>query len=86
MKTQSIDTHPDIERIQIEGYRKMSFTEKMRCIGAMHRTGRHLALANVRMRYPEADERELQLRAAALMIDADLMRKAFGWDVEKEGY
>jgi hypothetical protein len=86
MKTQSPDTHPDIERIQIEAYRKMSFTEKMRCIGEMHSAGRHFALMNMRNRYPHADERELQLRVAALMIDADLMRKAFGWDVEKEGY
>lgn len=86
MKTQSPDTHPEIERIQIEAYRKMSFTEKMHCIGDMHRTGQHMALMNVRQRYPNANERELKLRAAALMLDADLMKKVFSWDIEKEGY
>jgi hypothetical protein len=86
MKTQSIDTHPDIERIQIEAYRKMSPAEKWRRVEDLNRTLDALALADVRRRHPNANEYECRLRVASRRIPADLMRKAFGWNPEVEGY
>jgi hypothetical protein len=86
MKTQSPDTHPDVERLQIEGHRRMSAAEKFRKIADLNAFLDMLALADVRRRYPEADERECRLRVASRRIPADLMRKAFGWDVEEKGY
>jgi hypothetical protein len=86
MKTQSPDTHPEIERRQIEGYRKMSASEKLKIVEEMTEFVNALVLADVRRRYPDADEQECRLRAASRWLPADLMQKAFGWDVEKEGY
>jgi hypothetical protein len=86
MKTQSPDTSPEAERILIKGYRRMTPREKMQRVLEMNRFGYQLALAGVRRRHPNADERELNLRIASLSIPADLMRKAFGWDPDTEGY
>jgi hypothetical protein len=36
--------------------------------------------SGVRARYPNASEREVFLRAAALRIPRDLMIRAYGWD------
>lgn len=86
MKTQSPDTHPNAEKILIERYRQMSPWEKLRCVQKMNRFTWNLTLADVRERYPDADERERRLRAAARWLEADLMRKAFGWDTREKGY
>ena len=86
MKTQSPDTHPDIEKIQIEGYRRMSAAEKFHKIAELNRFLDMLALADVRRRHPDADEWECRLRVASRRIPADLMKKAFGWDIAEKGY
>ena len=86
MKTLSSDTHPKIEQILIEGYRKMSPTEKWERVRELHLFAEALAMADVRRRYPEADDRECRLRVASRRIPVDLMKKAFGWDVEEKGY
>ena len=85
-KTQSRDTHPEIERLQIEGYRPMSPEEKVRHMAEMMVFLDMLALADVRRRHPEADEWECRLRVASRRVPADLMKKAFGWDVLEQGY
>jgi len=80
------DTHPEIEKILIEGYRKMSPAEKFRCVCEMNQLRERLAASDVRRRHPDVDEREVRLRVASRRIPAELMRKAFGWDPDKEGY
>jgi hypothetical protein len=82
----SPDTDPEAERILIEGYRRMSASEKLKRVGELTELVRSVALADIRRRYPNASPRECQLRLASRWIDADLMRKAFGWDPDKEGY
>lgn len=42
-----------------------------------------MAESGVRSRYPEASEREIFLRAAALRLPRDLMIRAYGWDPER---
>jgi hypothetical protein len=85
MKSRSADTPPEIEQILIEGYRKMPVWRKLRQVQDLNRFVQQLALNDIRRRHPEADERELQLRLASRWIEPELMRKAFGWDPEKEG-
>ena len=80
------DTHPEIEKILIEGYRKMSPAEKLARVSEMNQLLERLAAYDVRQRHPDADEREVRLRVASRRIPAELMRKAFGWDPDKEGY
>jgi hypothetical protein len=41
-----------------------------------------VAESGVRVRYPEASEREIFLRSAALRLPRDLMIRAYGWDPE----
>jgi hypothetical protein len=80
------DTHPEAEKILIEGYRRMSPQEKLRRVEEMNRALRRLAFADVRRRYPDASPREWALRVASRWIEPELMRRAFGWDPDREGY
>ena len=80
------DTHPEIERRMIEAYRRMTPREKMAHVVRLNRLGHQAAMADVRRRYPEADERECALRVASRYISADLMRNAFGWDPDEKGF
>jgi hypothetical protein len=80
------DTHPDIEKRLIEAYRAMSPAERLRRVCSLNEALEQLARADIRRRHPTVTEREVRLRIASRRIPADLMKKAFGWDVEKEGY
>ena len=86
MKTQSIDTSPKIEQILIEGHRKMTATQKFRYLQGMFAAMESMAAAETRSRHPNDTERAIRLRVASRRIPPELMKKAFGWDVEKEGY
>lgn len=85
-KTQARDTTPEVERMLIAAYRNMSPCEKIRCIANLSQACTDMAVAGIRNRYPDADEREVRLRLGALRMDRELMVKAFGWDPIKEGY
>jgi hypothetical protein len=80
------DTHPDIEAMRIEAYRRMTPTQKLEIVCELNKAVRELSLADIRRRHPHADERELMLRLASRTVDPDLLKRAFGWDVEVEGY
>lgn len=80
------DTHPTIDTYLVAGYRNMSHAQKLECVRSLTRAVQELALLDVRRRYPDADERELALRVASRWLDPQLMVRAFGWDVGKEGY
>jgi hypothetical protein len=86
MKTLSPDTSPEIERIMIEGYRKMPAWKKLQQVRELTQLVRQLAMNDVRRRYPLADDRERILRLASRWLEPELMEKAFAWDPEKEGY
>lgn len=86
MTREKSDTHPDVERLQIEGYRRMSPGRKLMLVFDMIEFARALARSDVKRRHPHAGEREIDLRVASRWLDRDLMVKAFGWDPEKEGY
>lgn len=80
------DTHPKIEALLIEGYRKMSPAQKLARVRALTRAVQELALMDVRRRHPDADAREQALRVASRWLTPDLMMRAFGWDVREAGY
>jgi hypothetical protein len=80
------DTHPAVEALLIEGYRQMSPAQKLERVRALTRAVQELALVDIRRRHPDADEREQALRLASRWIEPELMLRAFGWDVRKEGY
>jgi hypothetical protein len=86
MKPLSPDTHPDVEKLLIEVYRRVPASEKVQRVRELNRLIQNLALADIRRRHPEADERECALRLASRWLSAELMRRAYGWDPEREGY
>ena len=77
---------PTLERIQTELIRKMTSSEKLRRVYGMRAAMHDKALSDVRHIHPQADQRECMLRIASRRVPADLMLKAFGWDVREKGY
>ena len=80
------DTSPEVERLVIEGYRRMTPAQKMRGISDMRDAAMRFAAVGVSARYGSSiSERELRLRIAALTLDRDLTVAAFGWDPRQRG-
>jgi hypothetical protein len=73
----SLDTSPDIERMQIERWRRMSPAEKAAIVSGLTRSVHELALAGIRQRYPDASPREQFLRLALLTLGPELARSAY---------
>lgn len=79
------DTDPRAMEVWIETLRRKSFDEKLAMVFEMIEMGMELTRRGVRMRHPEADEREVFLRAAAIRLGRDLMIRAYGWDPDEHG-
>lgn len=62
-----------------EGLKKMTPQERVQRAVSLTVFTHQIALAGIRERYPDETEREHELRLAARYIDAQTMRKAFGW-------
>jgi hypothetical protein len=73
----SLDTEPDIERLQIEGWRRMSASDKAAVVSGLTRAVYELAMAGVRHRHPAASPREQFLRLAIVTLGPVLARKAY---------
>ena len=84
-RTQSADTNPDIEEMVLARWRSMLPEEKLLEIDELHRSVDAVARMGIRMRHPEADERELVMRVAALKYGRALVLEAFGWDPDADG-
>ena len=80
------DTDPRMDALLVEGYRRMSSSQKLERVRALTRAVQELALLDIRRRHPDADEREQALRLASRWMEPELMVRAFGWDVRKVGY
>jgi hypothetical protein len=65
--------------------RALTPQEKVRQVMDCNAASEAMALAGLRGRHPEASERELRLRLAALRLGRPLMIAAFGWDPERSG-
>ena len=87
MRALALDTPPDIEEIVLEGYRRMTPSQKLRRVVELGVAAEAMAAARIRARYgPEISQRELRLRLAALQLDRRTMVEVFGWDPEEKGY
>jgi hypothetical protein len=80
------DTSPELERRWLEGLRQRTPAERFRRVGELSAMLQRGAEAETRLRHPDASEREIKLRVASRRIPAHLMRAAFGWDPDKEGF
>ena len=72
------DTHPKMEALQIQLWRQASPTRKMNMLAQLNTSARVLAMTGLRARFPHADEAELQLRLAVLLLGEEIARKVYG--------
>ena len=79
------DTHPAVERFQIELMRQAPSWRKLALVGELNRTVKELALVGLRQRYPQASEGELRRRLADLVLGPELAMQAYGPLVPGEG-
>jgi hypothetical protein len=86
VKPLSPDTEPKAEEIMLGIYRRMPITQKLKQVSELTRAIQEAALADIKRRHPDADERELKMRLASRWLDAETMRRVFGWDPEREGF
>ena len=77
VSTVAQDTSEDVERRQVEGWRRMSPDEKAGIIAGLTQTVYELALAGVRARHPNATPHEQSLRLAIVMLGPELARQAY---------
>ena len=78
-RTGHTDTSLEIDRVRDERYARMTPAEKVARAMELTRTACTLALAGLRERHPEADDRELLLRLAALRLGPEVVHRAYGW-------
>jgi len=69
----------------VELQRRMTPGEKLALMFRATAMMMRMAEAGVRAQYPEADEREVFLRATARRLDRETMIKAYGWDPKADG-
>ena len=84
-RLQADDTSYGVERMLIGRWRVMSPVEKAATLAASFRTVERLSTAGVRLRHPDANEREVWLRVAALRLGRELMVAVYGWDPDAHG-
>ncbi len=72
MRTQSRDTSPEAERVQIELIRKMSPAKKFDLVRSMSRTMILASRENIRLLHPHLSEEELNLLLIELYYGKEL--------------
>lgn len=72
------DTHPKMEALQIQLWRQASPTRKMNMLAQLNKSAQILALAGLRIQYPDASEAELRRRLADLLLGEELACKVYG--------
>ncbi|MDD3826976.1 MAG: hypothetical protein PHY79_13490 [Anaerolineae bacterium] len=72
------DTHPDLERLQVERLRQMPTWRKMALMSEMTQSVRTLALAGLRQRYPTDTPAQRRRRLADLLLGPELAARAYG--------
>jgi hypothetical protein len=79
------DTTPEAWRVFLELQRRMSPAEKVQRVFEMSRLIRSAAESSLRHTYPEADDREIFLRAARQRLGPELFHKVYGHALPDHG-
>jgi len=80
------DTSPEAREVWLDLLRRTPAGKKIAMVFEMNRFARHMAAMGVRMRYPEASDREVFLRVAALHLMREEMIRVYQWDPLEHGY
>ena len=76
------DTDPRALEVFLSRHRRMTLSEKITRVFELSDLILRAAKAGVRQMYPDADEREVFLRATARRLDRETMIKVYGWGPE----
>lgn len=77
-RTQSFDTRPEAEAVQIELVRRMGGERRAALMRSLSRTVRRLAREALRRDHPDLDEAELARRLIAICYGEELAGKVAG--------
>ena len=75
MRTQSMDTHPEIERIQIELIRKASPAKLFGIVRSLSQSMIQASKRNIRELHPEVSEKELAFILVELYYGEELAQR-----------
>ena len=64
----------------------MSAEQKLGRVVDLTLTSWRLAETRIRSQYPDAPDREVLLRVAALTLGRETVKRAFGWDPDLAGW
>ncbi|HEX5011834.1 MAG TPA: hypothetical protein VFY71_15685 [Planctomycetota bacterium] len=84
--TQSRDTSPEIEALQVARWRAMEPWEKIALVSDLQRAGDNAAIVGILLRHPAATTAEVRLRLAALKYGRNFMTRYFDWDPDVHGW
>ncbi|HZL98978.1 MAG TPA: hypothetical protein VFD43_01895 [Planctomycetota bacterium] len=85
-RTQSADTMPEIEAMQIQAWRAMEPWQKLREVEELCQLVDHLAIQGILMRYPGASADEVRKRLTALRYGRELSCAVNAWDPLEHGW
>ena len=86
MKPLSPDTSAEAQRKQFELMRRLSPSEKLALAFELVDAMRDLILADVRHRFPQADDAEIRRRFIARVLAREDVIRAYGFDPKAEGH
>jgi hypothetical protein len=72
----NMDTSPEVERLQVEAWQRMSTAQKAALVTGLSQAAVDMTLAGIRHRHPTASSREVRLRFAVITLGRDLARAA----------
>jgi 5-methylcytosine-specific restriction endonuclease McrBC regulatory subunit McrC len=85
MKPLSLDTSPEAQRKQYELMSRLSANQKLKMAFDLTEATRKLIIADLKYRYPQADEAALKHKFIARALPRELVIRAFGFDPKTEG-
>ena len=77
MSLLSSDTHPKMEKMQIEFIRRMPAWKKFAIVDGLNETVKMLATTGIKQRHPDASPQQIHRMLAALMLGEELARKVY---------
>jgi hypothetical protein len=86
MKPLSPDTTVEAQRKHYELMRRLTPTQRLSMAFELTNAGRKLILADLRYRFPRADENELRRRFIARILPREDVIRAYGFDPRSEGF
>ena len=86
MKPLSPDTTPEAQRKQYELMRKLSPEQKLSLAFNLTNMMRQLVVADLRHRFPQADDEEIRRRFIARVLPREDVIRAYGFDPKAEGF